>query len=349
MRSAHDPAEVSKLDTLTPSTPGGTGEVSNRPTVQHPPAEPAPTAPAGGPATSSAHAAIGQRLALYGVVLGALTISWSAQVAVLSALLGPTRATVFALMLDVATVLALHHVVSGAPGPTSRSVRRWAWAILLIAGCVSLAINVLDIIHLLRLHPDALPRVLAVVVGAVPVVLAGLVSHLVAITRPTRTTGVLAGLAARRRRTRTNGDAGSEADPTGPPASGGSSRTRTGDRKPAPRTGSRTETRTGPPRTDADPRPAPLAELRATVEAQFLAALRANPDFTPDYAAVIEHYGCSRSWAEKRLLAARTALHPDATPNSATDASARRPSAPQRLHLAPPPPAPLTDDESRTE
>ena len=128
------------------------------------------------------------------VMLGALSVSVRGQVEAVWPLLG-WGSIVLALTNDVAALLALNEVVS-----TSRAdVRRWAWAVLLLAGGTAAGLNTW---HALTARVDpatlvpsmspqelaaaggpplALPPVWAVVVGAGPVLLAMVLSHLMAL------------------------------------------------------------------------------------------------------------------------------------------------------------------------
>src|SRR6266511_560432 len=114
-----------------------------------------------------------RRAALYGVVLGALVLSWSGQSATVAPLLGAGMAVAFAATVDLAAVLALHEAVSSP----SAAVRGWAWSVLILAGGTSLSLNVYH-----AMHSGLLPGLVAIMVGAVPVLIAGLLSHVVAVS-----------------------------------------------------------------------------------------------------------------------------------------------------------------------
>lgn len=116
----------------------------------------------------------GRVLGLVAVVTGAMVLSYRGQVSAVDPLLGPGLGSVLALTLDAATLLALHEVLVSGRGS---SIRRWAWATLLFAGGISLGLNTWH-----ALAAGNLPVPAGVAVGAGPVVLAGLVSHLLALS-----------------------------------------------------------------------------------------------------------------------------------------------------------------------
>jgi len=105
------------------------------------------------------------------VMVGALAVSVRGQVEAVTPLLGE-MAIVLALTNDLAAFLALNEVLS----TRRREVRRWAWAVLLLAGGTAAGLNTWH-----ALHAGVLPALWAVVVGIGPVVLAMLLSHLVAL------------------------------------------------------------------------------------------------------------------------------------------------------------------------
>ena len=79
---------------------------------------------------------------------------------------------VLALTNDLAALLALNELMA-----TRRAeVRRWAWAVLLLAGGTAAGLNTWHAVA-----AGALPPVWAVVVGIGPVLLAVVLSHLVAL------------------------------------------------------------------------------------------------------------------------------------------------------------------------
>ncbi|WP_243790175.1 hypothetical protein [Saccharopolyspora gloriosae] len=109
---------------------------------------------------------------LFLVMLGALALSFAGQMAAVRPLLGEQLAVVFALTTDLATLLALNEVTATSRG----AVRVWAWSVLLLAGGTALGLNTWH-----ALETGLLPAPAAVAVGAGPVVLAWLLSHLMAL------------------------------------------------------------------------------------------------------------------------------------------------------------------------
>lgn len=112
------------------------------------------------------------------VMVGALSVSVRGQVQAVAPLLGG-MGVVLALTNDLAALLALNEVIS----TRRREVRRWAWAVLILAGGTAAGLNTWHAVA-----EGRLPAVWAVVVGIGPVLLAVLLSHLVALvlddTRP---------------------------------------------------------------------------------------------------------------------------------------------------------------------
>jgi hypothetical protein len=105
------------------------------------------------------------------VMVGALSVSVRGQVQAVEPLLGP-MSVVLALTNDLAALLALNELMA-----TRRAdVRRWAWAVLLLAGGTAAGLNTWHAVA-----AGALPPVWAVVVGIGPVLLAVVLSHLVAL------------------------------------------------------------------------------------------------------------------------------------------------------------------------
>ncbi len=105
------------------------------------------------------------------VMVGALSVSVRGQVQAVEPLLGP-MSVVLALTNDLAALLALNELMATRrPG-----VRRWAWAVLLLAGGTAAGLNTWHAVA-----AGALPPVWAVVVGIGPVLLAVVLSHLVAL------------------------------------------------------------------------------------------------------------------------------------------------------------------------
>lgn len=113
-----------------------------------------------------------RKLALFAVMLGALSLSFSGQVEAVTPLLGSELALVFAGTNDLAALLALNEVASGRAG----GARRWAWVALLLSGGTALGLNTW---HAIR--TGSLPWLAAVVAGAEPVLLAWVLSHVVAL------------------------------------------------------------------------------------------------------------------------------------------------------------------------
>ncbi|RCW38471.1 hypothetical protein DFQ14_12214 [Halopolyspora algeriensis] len=114
-----------------------------------------------------------RRIGLFAVTIGALALSFNGQVAAVAPLLGDGFAVVFALTFDLGTLLALHEVTSAAVAAT----RRWSWVALFLAGGTALGLNTWH-----ALESGLLPAPAAVAVGAGPVVLAWVLSHMVALT-----------------------------------------------------------------------------------------------------------------------------------------------------------------------
>lgn len=105
------------------------------------------------------------------VMVGALSVSVRGQVEAVAPLLGG-MSVVLALTNDLAALLALNEVMS----TRRRQVRRWAWAVLVLAGGTAAGLNTWH-----ALQADTLPPLWAVVVGIGPVLLAVVLSHLVAL------------------------------------------------------------------------------------------------------------------------------------------------------------------------
>jgi hypothetical protein len=104
-------------------------------------------------------------------MVGALSVSVRGQVEAVTPLLGG-MSIVLALTNDLAAFLALNEVIT----TRRREVRRWAWAVLLLAGGGAAGLNTWH-----ALAAGVLPALWAVVVGIGPVMLAMLLSHLVAL------------------------------------------------------------------------------------------------------------------------------------------------------------------------
>lgn len=122
-----------------------------------------------------------RRLLLFAVVLGVMSVSIHGQVSVTEPLLGFRFAVTLAVVLDVGALLALNEVLT-----TRRAdVRRWGWTALLLAAGLSVGLNVWHAVD-----SGTLPLVAAVAVGAIPVVLAGVLSHLLALSLAAETEAV---------------------------------------------------------------------------------------------------------------------------------------------------------------
>ena len=105
------------------------------------------------------------------VMVGALSVSVRGQVEAVAPLLGG-MSIVLALTNDLAALLALNEAIS----TRRQDVRRWAWAVLVLAGGTAAGLNTWHAIA-----AGLLPAVWAVVVGIGPVLLAMVLSHLVAL------------------------------------------------------------------------------------------------------------------------------------------------------------------------
>ncbi|MHA6631873.1 hypothetical protein ACU61A_41125 [Pseudonocardia sichuanensis] len=105
------------------------------------------------------------------VMVGALSVSVRGQVEAVEPLLGG-MSVVLALTNDLAALLALNELMS----TQRRDVRRWAWAVLVLAGGTAAGLNTWH-----ALEAGELPALWAVVVGIGPVLLAVVLSHLVAL------------------------------------------------------------------------------------------------------------------------------------------------------------------------
>lgn len=110
---------------------------------------------------------------LFLVMLGGLSLSFAGQVDAVEPLLGHELAIVFAATNDVAALLALNEVLN--PG-ADRHVRSWAWVALFLGGGTALVLNTWHAIK-----AAVLPGPAAILVGAEPVVLAWVLSHVVAL------------------------------------------------------------------------------------------------------------------------------------------------------------------------
>ena len=118
-----------------------------------------------------------RKLALFAVMVGALSLSFSGQVEAVTPLLGQHLAVVFAATNDLAALLALNEVASGRRG----GVLGWSWVALVLSGGTALGLNTWHAVK-----TGSLPWLAAVVAGAEPVVLAWVLSHVVALAAGSR-------------------------------------------------------------------------------------------------------------------------------------------------------------------
>lgn len=114
-----------------------------------------------------------RKLGLFTVMLGAMALSFHGQVETIAPAAGLQMAVVFAVTMDIASLLGLHELMTS----TRREVRGWAWAVLVLAGGTALLLNTWY-----TLRTGVLPWGFAVVAGVVPVALAGVLSHLFALS-----------------------------------------------------------------------------------------------------------------------------------------------------------------------
>ena len=112
-----------------------------------------------------------RRAGLALVMVGALSVSVHGQVEAVTPLLGG-MSVVLALTNDLAALLALNELMA----TRCTEVRRWAWAVLVPAAGTAAGLNTW---HAVR--DGTLPPTWAVVVGIGPVLLAVVLSHLVAL------------------------------------------------------------------------------------------------------------------------------------------------------------------------
>jgi len=126
----------------------------------------------------------GRKAALFAVMGGALALTINGEVQAVSPMLGPVFGGVMAAVFALSTLLALNYVIEGRG-----SVRFWAWGVLALAGGMELGLNTWHALTTVNSHGvPALPTLAAVAIGAGPVVLAGLLSHLVSLTMTPHTT-----------------------------------------------------------------------------------------------------------------------------------------------------------------
>lgn len=113
-----------------------------------------------------------RRPGLLVVMLGALSLSFSGQREAVTPLLGSQMAVVFAATNDLAALLALNELVTGR----TRGIRVWAWVAMILAGGTALGLNTWHAIQV-----GVLPGPVSLVTGAEPVILAWVLSHVVAL------------------------------------------------------------------------------------------------------------------------------------------------------------------------
>lgn len=143
------------------------------------------------------------------VMVGALAVSVRGQVAAVEPLLAG-MSVVLALSNDLAALLALNELMS----TQRREVRRWAWAVLVLAGGTAAGLNTWH-----ALQAGTLPPPWAVVVGIGPVLLAVVLSHLVALVlTDTTPTHVADDVQSLRGRVPSSTDESSRAAPPAPAA-----------------------------------------------------------------------------------------------------------------------------------
>lgn len=114
-----------------------------------------------------------RKIGLFAVMSGALGLTVGGEVQAVEPLLGRPMAVVLALVFALSTLLALHEVTVA----TTTAARLWAWMVLVLAGGMELGLNTWH-----ALLVGNLPTPVAVAVGAGPVVLAGLLSHLLTLS-----------------------------------------------------------------------------------------------------------------------------------------------------------------------
>lgn len=114
-----------------------------------------------------------RKAGLFTVMSGALALTVGGEVQAVQPLLGTRMSVVLALVFALSTLLALHEVTVAQ----TRSARVWAWLVLVLAGGMELGLNTWH-----ALSVGNLPVPAAIAVGAGPVVLAGLLSHLLTLS-----------------------------------------------------------------------------------------------------------------------------------------------------------------------
>jgi hypothetical protein len=114
-----------------------------------------------------------RKVGLFAVMTGALGLTVGGEVQAVRPLLGTQMAVVLALVFALSTLLALHEVTVAR----TTAARVWAWMVLVLAGGMELGLNTWH-----ALMVGNLPTPAAIAVGAGPVVLAGLLSHLLTLS-----------------------------------------------------------------------------------------------------------------------------------------------------------------------
>jgi hypothetical protein len=114
-----------------------------------------------------------RKVGLFAVMTGALGLTVGGEVQAVWPLLGTQMAIVLALVFALSTLLALHEVTIAQ----TLTARVWAWMVLVLAGGMELGLNTWH-----ALLVGNLPTPAAIAVGAGPVVLAGLLSHLLTLS-----------------------------------------------------------------------------------------------------------------------------------------------------------------------
>lgn len=122
-------------------------------------------------------------IALYIVAIGGMSVSISGQVQSIEHQLGGFLAVVFAATNDVGAILALDIALGAAGG----AIKKWAWVAILLAAGTGAALNAYHAMAPVAATPPGVPPVpapplptwLAILVGAEPVILVLILSHLI--------------------------------------------------------------------------------------------------------------------------------------------------------------------------
>lgn len=122
-------------------------------------------------------------IALYAVAVGGMSVSISGQVQSIEHQLGGFLAVVFAVTNDVGAILALDIALGAAGG----AVKKWAWVAILIAAGTGASLNAYHAMTPAKATPPGalpaavppLPTEFAILVGAEPVILVLVLSHLI--------------------------------------------------------------------------------------------------------------------------------------------------------------------------